>query len=72
MITPRRQEIELTKIKITTEYESEETYAEDSIEPQRQHSTLGRVVAKVWTVLSKLSSLYSLLLSLFEKIGKDC
>lgn len=71
MKTPKWQEVELIKIKITTEYESEETYAEDSFEPKEQHSTFGQVIAKVWTVLSKLSSLFAPLLSWFLELWKD-
>lgn len=72
MTTRKRQEVELTKLRITTEYCSEESYAEDSIEPQRRGSIPGRDYSKVWSLFLKLSSFLSNLLSLIEKTRKDC
>ena len=66
MKTPKWQEVEYTKIRIRTEYDSEESYAEDSLEPQRPHSTLGQHFANVWTVLWKFRKPFAFLLSLIK------
>lgn len=72
MTTPKRQEVELTKIRITTEYGSEESYAEESNEPLRPDAHSGRDFSKRWNVFLKLSGLCANLLSLIEKLRRDC